>query len=66
MPVFTDLERRLNDPPFDRTAYDRRLPVCREAARRMALVHVTGGKCALGKGDAALVWALLADELLEG
>ncbi len=47
MPVFADLDIRVNDSPFDRAAYDRRLPVCHEVARRMALVHVTGGKRAL-------------------
>jgi hypothetical protein len=44
MAVFTDLENRPASPPFEADAYARRLPACRRAAERMALVHVTGGK----------------------
>jgi hypothetical protein len=42
MPVFTDLDDRVRASPFDTVDYDRRRPACRELARRIALVHVTG------------------------
>ncbi len=42
MPVFTDLEKRVNEAPFDSRAYQRRLPECQEIAQSMPLVHVTG------------------------
>lgn len=42
MAVFTDLDHRVTNPPFDSATYDRQLPVCRKVAQRIALVHVTG------------------------
>ena len=42
MPVFTDLDDRVKEVPFDLAEYDRRLPACRELAQRIALLHVTG------------------------
>jgi hypothetical protein len=42
MPVFTELDDRVREVPFDFVEYDRRLPACRELAQRVALVHVTG------------------------
>jgi hypothetical protein len=42
MTVFSDLDNRVNSAPFDRTAYEQRLPACRAVAERVLLVHVTG------------------------
>jgi hypothetical protein len=42
MAVFTDLDGRVGSPPFDRAAYNHRLPACRAVAERMLLVHVSG------------------------
>ncbi len=42
MPVFTDLDDRVREAPFDFAEYDRRLSACRKLAQRIALVHVTG------------------------
>jgi len=51
VPVFSDLETRVTEAPFDREAYERRLPGARDVADRVHLVHVSGvGKD--GKGIA--------------
>ena len=42
MPVFTDLDNRLNDAAFDAADYHRRLPDCQSLAQHIALVHVSG------------------------
>ena len=42
MTVFSDLDNRVTSAPFDRTAYEHRLPACRAVAERIPLVHVTG------------------------
>ena len=42
MPVFTDLNNRLNDAAFDAADYHRRLPDCQSLAQHIALVHVSG------------------------
>ena len=41
MPVFTDIDERIQRPPFDGDAYRSRLPAAQTAAARMNLVHVT-------------------------
>jgi hypothetical protein len=42
MPVFTDLDDRVNDAAFDAADYHRRLPDCQSLAQHIALVHVSG------------------------
>ena len=42
MPVFTDLDNRVNDAEFDAADYHRRLPGCQSFAQQIALVHVSG------------------------
>lgn len=42
MAVFTDLDRRVCEPPFDKAGYDARRPVCDDVASKMPIVHVTG------------------------
>ncbi|AGA24467.1 hypothetical protein [Singulisphaera acidiphila] len=42
MAVFTDLDLRVSNPPFDTTEYNRRLSGCQLVAKRMPLVHVSG------------------------
>ena len=42
MPVFSDLETRVTQPPFDQAAFDAQLPACQTVAQQMPLVHVTG------------------------
>jgi hypothetical protein len=42
MPVFTDLDDRVGNLPFDAAAYRRRLPRCREVASRVPLLHACG------------------------
>jgi hypothetical protein len=44
MAVFTDLDRRVCEPPFDKAGYDARRPVCDDVASKMPIVHVTGYK----------------------
>lgn len=40
MPVFTDLDRRILEPPFELAEYQRRLPEAAKVASMMPLVHV--------------------------
>jgi hypothetical protein len=47
MAVFTNLDNRVTDPPFDTALYDHQLPRCRTVARRVALVHVSGRERAI-------------------
>ncbi len=42
MPIFDDLDRRLDSPPFDRAEFERRLPDSIRVAQGMALLHVRG------------------------
>ena len=42
MPVFTDLDDRVNDAAFNAADYHRRLPGCQSLAQHIALVHVSG------------------------
>jgi hypothetical protein len=42
MAVFTNLDDRVTRELFYQVAYDRKLPLCRAVAQRIALVHVTG------------------------
>jgi len=47
MAVFTDLDTRVTNPPFDTALYDHQLPRCRTVAQRIALVHVSGRERAI-------------------
>ena len=42
MPVFTDLEIRVTEVPFDNKGYQSRLPQCQSIGQTMPLVHVSG------------------------
>lgn len=42
MPILTDLDQRLQRPPFDAEQYQSRLPAAQSVAERIHLVHVTG------------------------
>jgi len=42
MSVFTDLETRVTEAPFDSDGYQSRMPECRRIAQRIPLVHVSG------------------------